>query len=53
MNMMGGDMAQVGALFYRMVNRERDADKLAKHLSANAQSLVLAILEELGRLERH
>lgn len=53
MNMMGGDMAQVGALFYRLVNRERDADKLAKHLGARSQSLVLAILDELGRMERH
>lgn len=53
MSVMGGDMAQVGALFYRLVNGERDTDKIAKSLGSKAQTLLLAIMDELGRLERH
>lgn len=53
MTAAGGDMALLGGIMRRLVNGERDADRLTKGMSTQAQSLVLSILEQLARLERH
>ncbi len=53
MTQVGGDMGQLGGLMRRLVNGERDADKLGKKLNAQGQSLLHSILEELGNLEAH
>jgi len=50
---VGGDMARLGSLMRRMVNGERDVDSLCEGMSASGESLVVSILEELGRLELH
>lgn len=49
----GGDMAKLGGMMRKLVDGERDADKLAKGLSAPGQELVYAILTELGKLAIH
>ncbi len=49
----GGDMARLAAIFQPLTTGERDPDKLCKGMSAHGQSLVLAILQELGKLEAH
>lgn len=49
----GGDMARLGAVMRKLVDGERDADKLAKGMSAQGQELVYSILTELGKLARH
>ena len=49
----GGDMARLGGMMRKLVDGERDADKLAKGLSATGQELVYAILTELGKLAIH
>ncbi|MEJ2060348.1 MAG: hypothetical protein P8Y64_07660 [Gammaproteobacteria bacterium] len=53
MTQAGGDMARVGGIMKRLVDGERDPDKLIKNMNAQTQSLVLSILEELGKLEAH
>ena len=53
MTSAGGDMARLGGIMKRLVDGERDADKLCERMDPRAESLVLAILEELGRLEVH
>lgn len=53
MTRVGGDMGRMGGLIRRLVDGERDADKLAKGMSAEGQSLLLAVLEELGKLDAH
>lgn len=50
---VGGDMARLGGIMRRLVNGERDADELCKGMSASGESLVVSILEELGRMEAH
>ena len=37
----------------KLVEGERDPDKLCKGMSAQGESLVLGLLEELGKLEMH
>lgn len=49
----GGDMARLGAIMRRLVNGERDADQLCQGMTAGGESLVVSILEELGRLDTH
>ena len=49
----GGDMARLAAILRPLVQGERDADKLTEGMSAEGEKLVLAILEELGKLDRH
>ncbi len=50
---VGGRMAQVGGVMRRLVNGERDPDRLCERMDAEARSLVLKILEELARLADH
>lgn len=49
----GGDMAKLGAVMGRLVNGERDADKLTQGMSVQGQELVYGILTELGKLAVH
>ncbi len=49
----GGDMAKLGAVMGKLVNGERDADKLTKGMNVQGQELVYSILTELGRLAIH
>jgi hypothetical protein len=50
---VGGDMGKLGGLMKRLVDGERDANKLCKGMTFQGKSLVLSILEELGKLEIH
>ncbi len=50
---VGGDMARVGGILRRVLNGERDADRLGVGMSASGRSLVSSLLEELARLEAH
>ena len=49
----GGDMAKLGGMMRKLVNGERDADKLAQGMSVQGQELVYSILTELGKLAHH
>ena len=53
MQQAGGEMARIGALLRRLVNGERDPRQLGRNLGGQAESLLLNILEELGRLDTH
>jgi hypothetical protein len=48
-----GDMAKLGGIMKRLVDGERDADKLGRGMGAQGQSLLNSIIEELGKLEVH
>ena len=50
---VGGDMARLGGIMRRLIDGERDADKLSARMDARGQSLVLSILEELAKLDTH
>jgi hypothetical protein len=49
----GGDMAKLGGCMRKIVDGERDADKLTKGMSVKGQELVYSILTELGKLASH
>ena len=49
----GGDMARLAAILRPLVQGERDADKLTAGMGPEGQKLVVAILEELDRLDSH
>ncbi len=53
MTQVGGDMARLGGLMRRLVNGERDAERLCKGMGAEGEQLVVSILQELGKLEAH
>lgn len=53
MSKVGGDMSRVSGIFRRLVNGERDPDKLTKGMGKQAEGLTLSLLEELGKLEQH
>ena len=53
MTSASGDMAKLGGIMKRLVDGERDADKLSRGMGAQGQSLLVSILEELGKLEAH
>jgi hypothetical protein len=53
MTRVGGDMGRMGGLMRRLVEGERNPDVLLKGMGAQGESLVLAVLDELGKLERH
>lgn len=53
MTTAGGDMARLGGIMRRLVNGDRDSDRLCKGMGSQAKSLVLSILDELARLEHH
>ena len=49
----GGDMAKLGGVMRKLVDGERDADKLSKGMTAHGQELLYSILTELGKLALH
>lgn len=49
----GGDMARMGGIMRRLVDGERDADKLAKGMGPLGRELVVNLLEELAKLRAH
>ena len=53
MSMTGGDMARVGAILKDMIDGERDVDKLCDKVGPQGESLIVQILDELGKLEVH
>ncbi len=53
MQAVGGDMARLGGLLRPLMQGERNADRLCQDMGALGESLVLSILTELARLERH
>ena len=53
MTQAGGDMARLAAVMRPLIEGERTPEKLCKGMSAQGESLVLAILSELGKLETH
>jgi hypothetical protein len=50
MQSLGGDMARLAGAFRPLMNGERDPDQLCRGMTAHGEGLMLAILEELGRL---
>lgn len=53
MNAAGGEMARIGAIVGRLSSGERDPETLTQGMGAQGESLVLSLLEELGKLESH
>lgn len=49
----GGDMARLGGMMRRLVDGERDADKLAKGMGPLGRELVINLLDELAKLRSH
>lgn len=49
----GGDMARLGGIMRRLVNGERDFENLAKGMGALGRTLLLDILDELGKQALH
>jgi hypothetical protein len=53
MSKVGGEMSRISGIFRRLVNGERDPETLTEGMARQAEELTLAILEELGKLEKH
>ncbi len=53
MSRVGGEMARVASTLRPLINGERNPEILTRHLGTRSRGLVLSILEELGKLERH
>lgn len=53
MHRVGGDMAHLGRILRRLLQGERNAAALCDGTGALCHSLVLAILNELARLDQH
>ena len=53
MSSAGGDMRHLGGIMKRLVDGERDADVLCRGMGLKGRSLVLSILEELGKRQIH
>jgi hypothetical protein len=49
----GGDMARIAGILRPLVKGERDPDELSAGMSSDGRKLVLQILEELAKLDRH
>ena len=49
----GGDMARLGGMMRRLVDGERDSDKLTKGMGALGKELVINLLDELAKLRPH
>lgn len=53
MSSMGGSMAQMGGSMKKLVDGERDPDVLCVNMDASATSLMVKILDELGKMDVH
>lgn len=49
----GGDMARLGGMMRRLVDGERDLDKLGKGMGPLGKELLINLLEELAKLRTH
>jgi hypothetical protein len=49
----GGDMARLGGIMRRLVDGERDADKLARGMGPLGRQLLMDILDQLGKTNIH
>jgi hypothetical protein len=49
----GGDMARLAGILRPLVQGERDVDRLSSGMSLEGQKLVVAIIEELAKLDTH
>lgn len=49
----GGDMARLAGVLRPLVQGERDVDQLTEGMGAEGEKLVIAILAELAKLDRH
>ena len=49
----GGDMSRLGGIMKTILDGERDADTLTKGMAQQGRSLVMSILDELGRIRAH
>lgn len=53
MTRVGGDMGHLGGVMRRLVNSENDPDKLSHGMTSQGKSLLLALLDELAKLDTH
>lgn len=53
MSLIGGDMANLGAVLKDMIDGERDVDKLCTRMGPQGESMITQILSELAKLDVH
>lgn len=53
MTRVGGDMAKLGSITKKLIDGERDADKLSQGMDTSGKQLVLDLLQELNKLAAH
>jgi len=53
MSNVGGPMARLAGIIRPLINGERDPDRLSKGMDRQGEQLVLDILAELAKMERH
>lgn len=53
MDRVDGDMARLGGVLRRLMQGERNPDRLCAGMGALGESLVLSLLDELARLDQH
>ena len=49
----GGDMARLAGIFRPLIQGERNTDQLTEGMGPQGEKLVLSILQELAKLDRH
>lgn len=53
MSTAGGDMSRLGGIMKRLLDGERDPEILCKGMGQQGNSLVMSILDELGKIQAH
>ncbi|MEE9303099.1 MAG: hypothetical protein V3U84_04855 [Thiotrichaceae bacterium] len=53
MSNAGGDMSRLGGIMKKIIDGERDPEVLSVGMSQQGRSLLLSILDELGRTQAH
>lgn len=53
MSKTGGDMAQLSAIIKPLIDGERDIDRLMAKMGVQGESLIVAIVSELAKLDIH
>ena len=53
MSTAGGDMSRLGGIMKTIIDGERDPDILCRAMTTQGRSLVLSILDELGKIQAH
>lgn len=53
MTSVGGDMARVAGTFHALVQGDQDVDTLTQGMKTKGRNLLLAIIDELGKLKTH